>query len=197
MYNNTRSSREESDESSFEEATPFAHQKSIATTKKSVKSSKNKNNQIDILDKILSKPGEERDKQERDKLLGMLKNVPFLANVQEPLLILLSEKVEPITFGEGEIIINKGDEANCMYIIYFGSAGVFSDVECTKQLFTCVPNGIFGEKALENDNKRGASIKALTFCKLIRIKKQSYKSIIQVSTHFLLHICSLSIHHHV
>lgn len=80
----------------------------------------------------MSKPGEERDKQERDKLLGMLKNVPFLANVQEPLLILLSEKVEPITFGEGQTIIYKGDEANCMYIIYFGSAGVFSDVECTK-----------------------------------------------------------------
>ncbi len=130
------------------------------------------------MDRILAKPGEERDKSEKDKLLGMLKNVPFLANVQEPLLILLSEKVEPVIFRENEEIIRKGDEATCMYIIYYGSAGVFSDVECTKQLFTCVPNGIFGEKALENDNKRGASIKALTECKLIRIKKQSYKSII-------------------
>jgi CRP-like cAMP-binding protein len=68
-----------------------------------------------------------------------------------------------------------------MYIIYSGKVGIFSDHDCTQQFAECVPNQVFGEKALENDNKRGASVKAMTDCKLLRLKKLFYKSIVQVS----------------
>jgi len=67
-----------------------------------------------------------------------------------------------------------------MYIIYAGKVGIFSDVECTNQFAECTPNQVFGEKALENDNRRGASVKALVDCKLLRLKKLFYKSIVQV-----------------
>jgi CRP-like cAMP-binding protein len=84
------------------------------------------------------------------------------------------------------LVITKGDEADCMYIIYQGEVGIFGDVECTFMFATCKPNQVIGEKALENDNKRGASIKALKDCKMLRLKKLHYKSIVLVSQNSLL-----------
>lgn len=43
---------------------------------------------------------------------------------------------------------------------------------------------MFGEKALESDNKRGASIKALADCKLLRLKKLYFKSIVLVRNNY-------------
>lgn len=81
--------------------------------------------------------------------------------------------------------MRKGDEADCMYIIYQGEVGIFADVECTIQFASCKPNQVFGEKALENNNKRGASIKCITECKLLRLKKLFFKSIVLVSIIFV------------
>ena len=64
--------------------------------------------------------------------------------------------------------------------------GIFGDVECTFMFATCKPNQVIGEKALENDNKRGASIKALKDCKMLRLKKLHFKSIVLVRTIFSL-----------
>jgi CRP-like cAMP-binding protein len=67
-----------------------------------------------------------------------------------------------------------------MYIIYQGEVGIFAEVECINMFATCKPNQVFGEKALENDNKRGASIKALKDSKMLRLKKFHFKSIVLV-----------------
>lgn len=76
--------------------------------------------------------------------------------------------------------MHKGDEATCMYILYSGKVGIFVDNECTIKVAEVVPNQVFGEKALENNNKRGASVKALMECKLLCLKKVFYQSIVQV-----------------
>lgn len=91
---------------------------------------------------VFSKPVEEREKADKERIVQFLRNgVPFLSDVQLPLLQLLSDKLEPVSFKEGEIsnlrmiikyiVITKGDEATCMYIIYAGKVGIFADLECT------------------------------------------------------------------
>ena len=81
---------------------------------------------------IFNKPPDERDKSDKDKIVQFLRlGVNFLRDIQTPLLNLLSDRLEPITFEKGEIIIQKGDEANCMYILYTGEVGIFGDLECT------------------------------------------------------------------
>ena len=40
-------------------------------------------------------------------------------------------------------------------------------------------NDVFGEKALENNNKRGAYVKATSDCKVLLLKKLHYQSIVQ------------------
>jgi len=77
--------------------------------------------------------------------------------------------------------MRKGDEADCMYIIYQGEVGIFADYECTIQFASVKPNQVFGEKALENNNTRGASVKAIKDSKVLRLKKLFFKSIVLVS----------------
>lgn len=81
---------------------------------------------------IFNKPPEERDKSDKDKIVQFLRlGVNFLRDIQTPLLALLSDRLEPVSFKKGEVIIQKGDEANCMYILYLGEVGIFGDLECT------------------------------------------------------------------
>ena len=58
-----------------------------------------------------------------------------------------------------------------MYIIYQGEVGIFGDLECTQQWAILKANEVVGEKALENNNNRGATVKAMTFTTLLRLKK--------------------------
>lgn len=59
---------------------------------------------VDQMAAIFSKPLEEREKSDKDKIVQFLRNgVPFLAEVQIPLLSLLSDKLEPISLKAGEI----------------------------------------------------------------------------------------------
>ncbi|CDW71420.1 UNKNOWN [Stylonychia lemnae] len=174
-------SQEESDNSSIAEEgeqdgknkKTFKHMTTIKA-KKSISA-------LDQMAAIFSKPLDEREKADKDKIVQFLRNcVPFLANIQLPLLYLLSDKLEPLTLKQGDIIMRKGDEADCMYIIYAGEVGIFFDVDCATPMFSsCKPNQVFGEKALENNNRRGASIKVLIDCKLLRLKKLFYQSIVQ------------------
>ena len=44
--------------------------------------------------------------------------------------------------------MHKGDEADCMYILYQGEVSIYGDYECTIFYTTLKPNSAFGEKAL-------------------------------------------------
>jgi CRP-like cAMP-binding protein len=48
-----------------------------------------------------------------------------------------------------EKIIEKGDEAEEMFILYSGEVGVYVDNECKNPLAVISENKVFGETALE------------------------------------------------
>ena len=68
-----------------------------------------------------------------------------------------------------------------MYILYQGAVGIYADEECTHFLAKSTPNKVFGETALQNDEKRTASVKAMTKTKLLKLQKYYYKTIVLVS----------------
>lgn len=56
--------------------------------------------------------------------------------------------------------MKKGDEGDSMYILYSGEVGVYvTETVCVAHL---KDNKVFGERALETDEKRGATIIAHT-----------------------------------
>lgn len=73
-------------------------------TKKSTLSKKSVFAQVEHMTQVFSKPVEERERSDKEKIVQFLRlGVPFLADVQLPLLHLLSDKLEPVAFREGEI----------------------------------------------------------------------------------------------
>lgn len=94
-----------SEESFFEEIPDAKSKKSAAQTKKSTTlSKKSMLAQVEHMTHIFSKPIEERERSDKEKIVQFLRlGVPFLADVQLPLLHLLSDKLETVAFREGEI----------------------------------------------------------------------------------------------
>lgn len=50
--------------------------------------------------------------------------------------------------------MKKGDEGDCMYVILKGSVGIYIDPELKNCIVTLGENKVFGERALETDDKR-------------------------------------------
>ena len=50
--------------------------------------------------------------------------------------------------------MKKGDEGDCMYILITGEVGVYIDEEMKNCIAVLSVNKVFGERALETDDKR-------------------------------------------
>ena len=74
--------------------------------------------------------------------------------------------------------MRQGEEGDCMYILFSGEVGVYvNDNKCVAVL---KDNKVFGEIALETDEKRGATIIAHSHSLCLILFKRDYKEIIYV-----------------
>lgn len=81
------------------------------------------------------------------------------------------------------IVMRKGDEGDCMYILYQGEVGVYvSEDKCVAIL---KDSKVFGERALETDEKRGATILAHTETTCLVLTKKDFVEIIYVCINLL------------
>jgi CRP-like cAMP-binding protein len=56
--------------------------------------------------------------------------------------------------------MRKGDEGDCMYILFSGEVGIYVGDESEKCVAVLKDSKVFGERALETDDKRGATVMA-------------------------------------
>lgn len=54
--------------------------------------------------------------------------------------------------------MKKGDIADCMYLIIKGEAGIYIDDELKNCIVTLKDHKVFGERALDNDDRRYVAI---------------------------------------
>lgn len=105
-------------------------------------------------------------------------------------MMLIVEKLDPHVFEEDEIskessfnailVMKRGDVGDCMFVIFSGEVGVYIGEENDKCVATLGANKVFGEKALENDSRRGATIIAHTRTVCLTLYKVDYNNIIYV-----------------
>lgn len=74
--------------------------------------------------------------------------------------------------------MKKGDFGDCMYIVFSGSVGIY--VPDDKCVATLSENQVFGEKALETNERRGATVKAHNETVCLVLMKNDYLDIIYV-----------------
>ena len=67
---------------------------------------------------------------------------------------------------KGEIIMFKGDIGDCMFVVLFGEVGVYFDDDALICTLKLNENKTFGDRALQHDDVRTATVIALkdTIC---------------------------------
>jgi CRP-like cAMP-binding protein len=92
--------------------------------------------------------------------------------------------INGIIYHKHNIVMSKGEEGDCMYILFSGEVGVYlTENKCLAQL---KENKVFGERALDTKEKRGATIIAHKSTVCLILMKNDYLDIIYVCTSFVL-----------
>lgn len=86
----------------------------------------------------------------------------------------LLEKLEPVEFQKGDLVVRQGDPAGPLYIIESGKLRVFATVEGhTRDLRYLRDGDYFGEVSIIDDSPRAASVEAVSDCKLLALSQES------------------------
>mmetsp|Transcript_13887 Transcript_13887/g.20282 ORF Transcript_13887/g.20282 Transcript_13887/m.20282 type:complete len:788 (+) Transcript_13887:78-2441(+) len=107
----------------------------------------------------------------------VLRKVPFLSELDDRMLLKISDALTTVTFHAGERIINKGDVGEVFYILREGSAKVhdigFGDSQYVDQHLG--PSDWFGERALLTGEARVANVTATTNCSCLCLSRDTFE----------------------
>ena len=84
------------------------------------------------------------------------------------------DKLTPVGFAKGSLIIREGDAAGPMYVIEKGRARVFAGVNGRERNLAFYREGdFFGELSILNGSPRAASVEAFTDCQLLSLDPEA------------------------
>ena len=94
----------------------------------------------------------------------------------------LAGEIPPVIyFNAGDVLFRAGDEADCMYDIYDGSVGIYSDYKTEKEklLTKLYSDDVFGEMGILDDMPRSATAVCLTNCAVRLVKPENFMQFFQ------------------
>ncbi|MGD8779476.1 MAG: cyclic nucleotide-binding domain-containing protein [Ignavibacteria bacterium] len=85
--------------------------------------------------------------------------------------------LKPLVYTPGDIVIRKGDEGKEMFFVVKGELAVYSDLK--KEPVAVLSDGdFFGEISLFGNKPRTATIKAITYCDLYSLSKNTFDYVV-------------------
>lgn len=104
----------------------------------------------------------------------IMEKVALFRNADEVFIHEVIEELEFLIFLPGDFIIRQGELGDCMYFLCRGSV----EVVVNEQQVAVLPEGSpFGETALIQNEKRNASVRALSYCDVYRLSQQSFEKL--------------------
>lgn len=107
----------------------------------------------------------------------LVRKVPILKNASEDLISKIILNLVPVVYMKGDFIFRYGDTGHHLYFISKGTVEILAEDGITSYGILSEGN-FFGEIALLMETPRTASIKALDYCDLYYLDKDTFKSII-------------------
>jgi glucose-6-phosphate 1-dehydrogenase len=105
----------------------------------------------------------------------VLEKVPIFQNGTPSFLRKLALTLQPVTCGDGDTIITKGDVGNDMYFVCRGQVEV---LDGSKRLNVLGPGDHFGELALLHATPRNASVRAIGTCDVFALSKADFHQVL-------------------
>jgi len=91
----------------------------------------------------------------------------------------LLEDLEQVEVASGEEIIREGDPPGPLYVIQEGRCRVHVGVENRRRTVAYLRRGeYFGERSVFDDQPRTATVEAVSACRLLRLTRETYQSIL-------------------
>src|SRR6476469_5371224 len=95
-----------------------------------------------------------------------------------PVLRGMIDKLTPVTFEKGNLIIREGDNAGPLYVIEKGRARAFAGLNGRERNLAFYREGdFFGELSILNDSPRAASVEAFTDCQWLSLELKSVRDL--------------------
>lgn len=110
---------------------------------------------------------------------GFLREVPFFKSLPDSDIASIKETCRENIYITGDIICREGDMGDNLFIIVYGSVGIWKNYQSKdKELLSVYgPGQLFGELALIDDSPRSATVVARQDCKLLSIKRDDFNEI--------------------
>src|SRR5437764_5788369 len=88
------------------------------------------------------------------------------------------DRLKPVTFEKGKLIIREGDDAGPLYILQKGRASAFSGVDGKERNLAFYREGdFFGELSILNGSPRAASVQAFSDCELLSLEATAVRDL--------------------
>ncbi|HRX53912.1 MAG TPA: cyclic nucleotide-binding domain-containing protein [Verrucomicrobiales bacterium] len=121
----------------------------------------------------------------------LIHKVPFFREAHEELLKDVVMALRPVVYPPGAYLIREGEAGDCMFIVSSGTVEVVS--RDGSQVFAEFNEGSFvGELSLVYQSPRTASARALGYCDLYILTKQSFDFILQKHPAFAEHVMEIA-----
>ena len=105
-----------------------------------------------------------------------LSHVSLFAGCSTACLADASHRLEQVSVGPGETIVHAGETGDEMYILSFGRVLVHVG---DKHITELKDGSCFGEMSLIRDEKRGASVTALSYCDLFKLERVQFQELLK------------------
>jgi CRP/FNR family transcriptional regulator, cyclic AMP receptor protein len=121
-----------------------------------------------------------------DQDIAALKDIAFFSNLPTEKIQIILDILRKVRFSANDIIMKEGDIGDSMYIILEGTVEVAKSLivddtdnedSAKNKVFTRLDGkqrAVFGEIALLDEQKRTASVKAVTDCVMYEMKKDDF-----------------------
>ena len=127
---------------------------------------------INVWDVCL-RPAHLRNKLEKRAVLVWMADSPFLAEIKDYQLADVCDRFKAVAFAAGEVMIRKGDPADCMYLLVEGHVGIYINPQ---KLVDCVyPKNVIGESGVQSRAVRSATVTAMVAVKTFKLTLEDYE----------------------
>ncbi len=119
-----------------------------------------------------------------------LKKVPIFNCLTDLQLDHIAEVGKEVSSAADKIIFNKGDKADCVYVILEGRVKIHLQDDNGKEIVLRLleEDDIFGEMALLDGGTRSASVSSITPCKFFILSRKEFLNLLKTSPHQIIQL---------